>query len=257
MPPKVNNDVYHHYGDRWYLADDDPVALLRAEGEFKNEWIAGELKGHRQRVLDLGCGGGFLANRLSFDGHEVTGVDISQDALATARRFDRSGTVNYLAADVANLPFADGSFDVVCAMDLLEHVEDYPAVLREAARVLRPGGRLYFHTFNRTLVAWAVIIKLVEWLVPNTPKNLHVLSMFIRPAELESALDGLHLRIQSLRGIRPVLFSGALWWSILRRRILPGIRFSWSRSLLTSYAGVALKAMVDPEGKKSLALSSR
>ena len=243
---KVNNEIYNHYGDKWYLADNDPVALLRVSGEFHNQWISSRHQEQVLKILDLGCGGGFLTNHLSKDGHEVTGVDLSDDALNTAKKYDETKRVTYTKADATELPFADATFDVVCAMDLLEHVEDYDKMLKEVSRVLRPGGTFYFHTFNRNFISYIVIIKLVEWLVPNTPKHMHVLNYFIKPIELIRAMKRFKLCTKECRGTRPEIFNWSLWKSVFVRRVLPGIKFLWTKSLVTAYAGYAVKHYKSP-----------
>ncbi|HEX7671209.1 MAG TPA: class I SAM-dependent methyltransferase, partial [Polyangiaceae bacterium] len=140
----VNNDIYSTLGARWYEADDDPVALLRAEARLRNPWVAKtiteELPGKSCSVLDLGCGGGFLSNHLATLGHRVTGLDEAKDSLRVAAGRDESGTVRYDHGDATNLPYEPGAFDVVCAMDFLEHVEDPGRVVAEASRVLSPSG---------------------------------------------------------------------------------------------------------------------
>ena len=88
------------------------------------------MDGRPAEVLDVGCGGGFLANDLSFLGHQVTGLDASSDALAVASRYDRTGLVRYQQGDALNLPYPARSFEAVCAMDFLEHVENPDRVIR-------------------------------------------------------------------------------------------------------------------------------
>src|SRR5205807_7973662 len=113
--------------------------------------------------------------------HHVTGIDATADNLAVARARDRSERATYLIGDVYTLPFEDATFDVVCAMDLLEHVEDPARVIAEAARVLAPSGMFFFHTFNRTWQANLIVVKGVAALVANTPRDLHVSRLFITP----------------------------------------------------------------------------
>jgi 2-polyprenyl-6-hydroxyphenyl methylase/3-demethylubiquinone-9 3-methyltransferase len=241
---EINNQIYEAYGERWYTAFDDPIALLRAESKAKLPWVLSEInKGQfvsTTKVLDVGCGGGFLSNALGEYGFEVTGVDLSQESLKVAKSHDKTGNVKYIAADAYHLPFADGAFDVVTAMDFLEHVDKPNKVIAECSRVLKPEGIFIYHTFNRNWFSWFVIIKLVEWLVKNTPKDMHILKLFIKPDELKDYCHDAGLVVTNLIGLRPVITS------IGFRNIFTGIvpktlRFTTTKSLLLSYMGSARK----------------
>lgn len=241
---RVNNEVYETLGERWYRAEDDPIALLRAESRLHNRWIAGELArrfGSRPAcVLDVGCGGGFLSNHLGYLGHRVTGLDASGDALAIASRYDSSGSVRYQQGDALSLPYESGCFDVVCAMDFLEHVENPDRVIAEAARVLKPSGLLFFHTFNRSFLSWLVVIKGVEWFVRNTPRNLHLFRLFVKPAELRASCERHGLVGLQLRGVRPVL-GRAFFSMLLTRRVSSDFAFTFTPSTQLGFSGVAQK----------------
>lgn len=239
---RVNNAIYDVLGDRWYGAEDDPIALLRAESRHRNPWIAGQIEaavtGRAARVLDVGCGAGFLANELGARGHQVVGIDAAVDGLAVAAAHDRTGLVAYGAGDATALPFDDGTFDAVCAMDLLEHVEEPARVIGEAARVLAPGGLFFFHTFDRSLLAWLIVIKGVEWFVANTPEDLHVWRLFIRPRELTAMAAASGLEIVDLRGSRPK-FGRAFWRMLRTGRVGDDFAFTFCRSTRLGYTGVA------------------
>ena len=241
----VNNAIYDELGERWYAAHDDPVALLRAESRLRNPWVAENVlreRGAQARVLDVGCGAGFLSNHLAREGFEVTGVDASKASLDVAARHDVSGRARYVLGDALALPFPAASFDVVCAMDFLEHVEDPAAVVAEISRVLKPGGLFFFHTFNRNPLAWLVIIKGVEWFVKNTPKHMHVLRLFIKPSELAGMCQAHGLRVAELHGSEPVVFSWAFWRMLLTRVVPTDFRFRFSRSTLLAYTGYAKRS---------------
>lgn len=241
---QVNNDIYHQLGERWYTAQDDPVALLRAESRMRNPWVAAELR--RQlgmqavRVLDVGCGAGFLSNHLAAAGFEVSGLDASAESLAVARRYDTTGRVRYEQGDAYELPYADGAFQVICAMDFLEHVEEPGRVVAECARVLQPGGLFFFATFNRNIVAWLVAIKGVEWFVKNTPPRLHQLRYFIKPTELRKMCATAGLQVESLRGSAPKL-NRAFWQMLATGIVSDAFAFQFTRSTLTGYIGWARK----------------
>ena len=242
--PPVNNDIYIALGEDWYAAADSPVALLRAESKLLNPWVAAEMTAklgeRRCRILDVGCGAGFLANHLGAFGHDVTGLDLSDDALAVAARHDPRHTVHYQKGDALNLPFADASFDVVCAMDFLEHVEAPERAIAEAARVLRPSGLFFFHTFNRNFLAWLVIIKGVEWFVRNTPPRLHVLRLFLKPTEVAAMCRAHGLGDLELRGLRPRV--GRPFWRMLLTGTVPaGFGFRFTRGTRLGFVGCARK----------------
>lgn len=241
---EVNNDIYEAYGERWYTADDDPIALLRAESKAKLPWVLNEIQklgtSTTKKVLDVGCGGGFLSNALAEKGFEVTGVDLSEESLRVAKAHDKTGSINYVPADAYHLPFPDQSFDVVTAMDFLEHVERPEDVVKECARVLKPGGIFIYHTFNRNWLAWLIIIKFVEWLVKNTPKDMHVLRLFIKPQELEIFCQKAGLSVNAVTGLRPVISSLTLK-SLFTGIVPKTMRFTTTPSLLLSYMGCARK----------------
>lgn len=236
---EVDNSIYDLYGDQWYTAVDDPIALLRAENKVKSPWILDRIK-ERSTILDVGCGAGFLTNALALGGHKVTGVDLSPSSIEVAAKYDQTKTVTYLVANAYELPFPDESFDVLCAMDFLEHVEEPAKAIKEFSRVLKPGGKFFYHTFNRNLIAWFVIIKLVEWLIPKTPKNMHVLRLFIKPKELNLYCELAQMQTQELTGIKPV-FSSIPISKIFSGCVPPEMCFELTSSLITSFMGVAEK----------------
>jgi 2-polyprenyl-6-hydroxyphenyl methylase/3-demethylubiquinone-9 3-methyltransferase len=240
----VNNAIYEQLGSRWYEAKDDPVALLRAEARHRNPWVAGVIADRLgpppRAILDVGCGAGFLANDLAARGHRVTGLDQAGDSLAVAAAHDRTGSVDYRRGDALALPFDDGSFDVVCAMDFLEHVEEPERVVAEAARVLAPSGLFFFHTFNRNWLSWLVVIKGVEWFVRNVPADMHVLRLFVRPHELAAMCRAHRLEPREVLGSRPRF--GRAMWKMLATGVVPDdFSFTFTRSTRLGYTGYAQK----------------
>jgi 2-polyprenyl-6-hydroxyphenyl methylase/3-demethylubiquinone-9 3-methyltransferase len=241
---KVNNEWYGPLGARWYQATDTPIALLRAEARHRNPWIIdaiARVQGPRsRRVLDVGCGAGFLANALAEFGHRVTGLDAVAANLDVARAHDRTRSAIYLRGDALSLPFDDAAFDVVCAMDLLEHVEEPARVVAEASRVLAPGGLFFFHTFNRTWLANLIVIKGVAWFVANAPRDLHVHRLFVTPAELGAMCRESDLAIVELRGSRPRV-RWPLARMLLTGRVGDDFAFEFTRSTKLGYTGYARK----------------
>jgi 2-polyprenyl-6-hydroxyphenyl methylase/3-demethylubiquinone-9 3-methyltransferase len=241
----VNNRIYHELGERWYTAKDDSIALLRAESRTRNPWVTREI--HKTfsrpnvRVLDVGCGAGFLANHLAREGFEVTGIDASESSIQVARQYDATGMVNYEVGDAYHLPFDDASFEVVCAMDFLEHVDAPGRVVDEVARVLKPGGLFFFHTFNRNLLSWLVVIKGVEWFVKKVPENLHLLKYFVKPEELRTMCEENALAIEEIHGFVPKVRQKPFWEMLVSGIVTDDFEFVFTKSLLTGYAGFAKK----------------
>ena len=159
------------------------------------------------QVLDIGCGGGLLAEEFARLGCNVTGVDPSEESLAAARTHaaGQGLAIGYRRALGEALPFGEASFDVVYCCDVLEHVHDLPQVIAETARVLRPGGTYLYDTINRTLRSRLVMITLLqEWRwTALMPPGLHDWKMFIRPAELRRELERHGLVPGGVTGLKP------------------------------------------------------
>ena len=158
----------------------------------------------------------------------------------TRSRSAGDGTRRYELGDALALPHADASFDAACAMDFLEHVEEPAAVVKEMARVLRPGGLWFFHTFNRTRRADWIAIRAMARFVANVPEDLHVLRLFVKPEELRAAATIAGLTVDELFGTRPALDPRGL--AHLARiaftgRVSPSFRFVRTNSLAMGYLG--------------------
>ena len=235
---KINNEFYHDLGNGWFEASNHPIALLRAENRLRNPWILSHLKG-KARVIDLGCGAGFLTNALARAGHEVTGVDLSEGSLEMAKLSDPTKSVHYIKADVTQVPLPSHRFDVVCAMDLLEHVNDPKQVIKEAARLLKPGGVFFFHTFNRTFMSWLLVIKGVDWFVKNAPPNMHVYDLFITPEELTEWCKEMELQVKEMKGVGLKWKSWPTWKLAFTREISEKLEFQFNSSLRMGYSGMA------------------
>lgn len=239
----INNGFYDDLQEGWYKESHHPIALLRAENKIRNPWISEEIRkrfSNKASILDVGCGAGLLTNSLALDGHSVTGIDLSEQSLKTAERYDTTKSVKYIPANAYSLPFPDQSFDVVCAMDILEHVETPNQLIREAARVLKKDGIFFFHTFNRNWLSYVLIIKGVDWFVKNAPKNMHVYPLFIKPKELESLCIDNNLNVNHWVGLQPKV-NRAFFQMLVKKTVPDAFTFRFSKNLSTGYCGFATK----------------
>lgn len=142
-----------------------------------------------RRVLDVGCGGGVLAEALAASGARVTGIDMGETPLAVARLHGRQSglAIDYRRATVEDLAASHPApFDVVVCMELLEHVPDPLSIIRSCARLVRPGGDVFFATLNRTPKSFVFAIVGAEYVLRLLPRGTHDYSRFVRPAELKA-----------------------------------------------------------------------
>lgn len=208
----VDNTVYNRMADSWWAEGGflhALAALNPARFGYMRRVLLEELRlaPVGLQVLDIGCGGGLLAEEFARLGCAVIGVDPSEKSLAVARTHAAGHglTIRYQCATGEALPFADKSFDIAYCCDVLEHVNNLRQVIAETARVLRPGGTFLYDTINRTVQSRLIVIKLLqEWRwTALMPPRLHEWNMFIRPAELRRELQHHGLVPGGLTGLRP------------------------------------------------------
>ncbi len=157
-----------------------------------------------KRVVDIGCGGGILAESMALRGAEVTGIDMAEASLSVARlhQLESGVEVDYRQTTAEQL--ADQmpeSFDVVTCMEMLEHVPDPGSVIAACASLVKPGGHIFFSTINRTPKAYLFAIIGAEYLLHLLPKGTHEYAKFITPAELDSWARAADLQARDITGM--------------------------------------------------------
>lgn len=260
----IDNAIYDRIPGAWW-SDESFMALLRnavnpprfayfRERLARLEWYA-DAASNPPSVLDVGCGGGLLAERFAAIGCRVTGVDQSLPTLEAARDHARSSGLDiaYEAGDAASLPFADAQFDVVCCCDVLEHVGDVDRVVAEIARVLKPSGVFFFDTINRTWRSRLLAIKLAQDWLRIVPRHVHVWHRFVRPHELAASLERHGLSAHEFVGLSPVMrpravmqalraFAGLALGRTNFGHLGHNITLARSKDLSLSYMGFAARA---------------
>lgn len=142
---------------------------------------------HGKRVLDVGCGGGILSESMSLRGADVTGIDLGEKALKVAQlhTLESGAKVNYrLVAVEALAEEMPESFDVVTCMEMLEHLPDPAAVVEACAKLVKPGGQVFFSTINRNPKAYLFAVVGAEYVLGMLPRGTHEYEKFIKPSEL-------------------------------------------------------------------------
>lgn len=200
-------------GDWW--DETGPMASLHKLNPIRLAYIRDQLCRHLGRdpgaqrplaglrVLDVGCGGGLLCEPLARQGAAVTGIDLVPAHLEVARRHAQAAKLELSYREVAaeQLAIEGASFDLVCAMEVVEHVADVPGFLASCAGLVRPGGALVLATLNRTLRSFALGIVAAEYILGWLPRGTHQWSRFLRPSEVARGLRSNQLRVTDLTGV--------------------------------------------------------
>jgi 2-polyprenyl-6-hydroxyphenyl methylase/3-demethylubiquinone-9 3-methyltransferase len=187
------------------------------------------------RILDVGCGGGLLAEPLARRGAHVVGVDASPGNIAAARLHaqNESVDIDYRLGELSQVLSADERFDVVLALEVVEHVSDVPSFVDQAARRVSPGGLLFMSTIDRTLMSFVTAIVGAEYVLRVLPRGTHQWARFVRPNELASAASQAGLSQTDLIGMR---------YDPFRHRA------SWCESTRVNYMSVFERASAQPSG---------
>lgn len=188
---------------RWW----DPNSEFRPLHEInplRLKWIDRQAPLAGRKVLDVGCGGGILAEAMAGLGAEVTGIDLSEKALKVAQlHLHESGrNVDYRLASAEDFARQHaGAFDVVTCMEMLEHVPNPASVVAACAKLAKPGGWVFFSTLNRNLKSYLFAIVGAEYVLKLLPRGTHDYAKFIQPAELARMARDAGLDVQQLTGM--------------------------------------------------------
>lgn len=191
----ISEDWWDTNGPFRPLHDLNPVRL---------QWIARHVTLKNKNIVDIGCGGGILSESLAREKANVTGIDLAENALKTAREHGRLSDlpIRYLAISAEDLAKQEaGQYDIVTCMELLEHVPDPVSVVTSCSKLLKPGGHAFFATLNRNLKSLLYAIIGAEYIMRLLPKGTHHFEKFITPAELSRYIRSAGMLVTDITGI--------------------------------------------------------
>ncbi|HRN65462.1 MAG TPA: bifunctional 2-polyprenyl-6-hydroxyphenol methylase/3-demethylubiquinol 3-O-methyltransferase UbiG [Alicycliphilus sp.] len=221
MSESVNADPaelakFSELAHRWWDPDSE-FRPLHQINPLRLDWINQLSPLEGQRVLDVGCGGGILSDSMARKGADVLGIDLATKALRVARLHAlEAQTPRIQYREISAEALADevpASFDTVTCMEMLEHVPDPQSVVSACARLVKPGGWVFFSTINRNPKAFALAIVGAEYLLKMLPRGTHEYAKFIQPSELAAACRHAGLDVLHTRGMQYNPVTGRYWLS--------------------------------------------
>jgi 2-polyprenyl-6-hydroxyphenyl methylase / 3-demethylubiquinone-9 3-methyltransferase len=201
---------------RWWDPDSE-FRPLHQINPLRLDWIQRQVPLAGLQVLDVGCGGGILADSMARAGAQVLGIDLAAKALKVAQLHAlEAGTPRVAYREVSAEQLAaeqPAQFDVVTCMEMLEHVPDPASVVRACATLVKPGGWVFFSTLNRNPKSFLFAIVGAEYVLQLLPKGTHEYAKFIKPSELASHVRAAGLGLQGFKGMEYNPFTRRYWLS--------------------------------------------
>lgn len=197
-------DKFSALASKWWDPESE-FKPLHAINPLRLSWIqqtCGTLAG--KRVVDVGCGGGILAESMAIAGAQVTGIDLADKSLTVARLHSLESGVKVDYQSISAEAFAEqnaGQFDVVTCMEMLEHVPDPAAIVQACSHMVKPGGWVFFSTLNRNPKSFLFAIVGAEYILRILPKGTHSYEKFIKPSELSKAVRQSGLTVMEMSGL--------------------------------------------------------
>ena len=179
-------DKFSELAHRWWDPESE-FKPLHDINPLRLDWIDRTAGLAGKKVLDVGCGGGILAESMAARGAAVTGIDLSDKALSVARLhlLETGQKADYRKVSAEELAYNQpGAFDIVTCLEMLEHVPDPASTVRACAQLVRPGGLVFFSTLNRNPKSYLFAVVGAEYVLNLLPRGTHDYAKFIRPAEL-------------------------------------------------------------------------
>jgi 2-polyprenyl-6-hydroxyphenyl methylase/3-demethylubiquinone-9 3-methyltransferase len=188
---------------RWWDPNSE-FKPLHAINPLRLGWIKSFVNLEGKKVVDIGCGGGILAESIAQSGADATGIDLSEKALKVAElhALEVGANLTYRSISAEALAAEQPEqYDVVTCMEMLEHVPDPASVVQACAKLCKPGGTLFFSTLNRSPKSYLFAIIGAEYILKLLPKGTHEYSKFIKPSELVAFTRNAGLEMIGIKGL--------------------------------------------------------
>lgn len=196
-------EKFSAHASNWWdpTGDMKPLHMINP---LRMKFITEQVDLDHKQVLDVGCGGGILTESLAKAGANTSGLDLAEDSILVAKQHaqDNGLNINYINQSVEDLADSHSEqFDVICCMEMLEHVPDPNSIIESCAKLLKPGGHAFFSTLNRNPKSYLFAILGAEYMLKLLPKGTHSYSKFIKPSELAAWCRHAQLEWQKTAGL--------------------------------------------------------
>lgn len=214
MIKKMKNKNFRSYAKIWWDKK-NKLKILHSINPLRLNYILQYSNGiFGKTILDVGCGGGILAESMTKEGALVTGIDIEKKLLETAKKHSlkKKLKINYIEEKVEkHAKKYSKKYDIITCMEVLEHVKNPQSIVQACAKLLKPNGNIFFSTINRNIKSWLFIIFFSEYILHILPRGIHKFKKFIKPSELLSWTDKTSLQAQNIAGLHYNPINNKFW----------------------------------------------